>query len=229
MATPAQIDQHAAVQARVVKEAHATLRRFWLSLDLSNPEVARDALMEFMPALVNEYGNAAGVAAADFYDQLRSDVRTRREFKSIIAGADDVATTEATRRLARSLFEGDAEAMIAGLEAIADKQIKQVGRDTITRSSISDPDSSGWQREIRGDTCKFCRMLASRGAVYRRETADFAAHHHCDCVAAPSFDSSAPEVSATQYVASERTSRMTDEQKARHRETVAGYLENFED
>lgn len=228
MATSAQVYQTARVQSRIVAAAMRDLNRFWRTLDLSNPELARNALMEFMPTLVSEYGNAAGVAAADFYDDLRADVPTRHAFQAIIAEADNVATTEATRRLAGSLFDGDTAAMLNGLGAIVDKHVKQVARDTITRSSNADPDAAGWAREIRGDTCKFCRMLATRGAVYKRETADFAAHHSCDCVAVPSWDSSAPEVETRQYVASERTSTMTEEQKAHHREAVAGYLENFD-
>jgi hypothetical protein len=125
--------------------------------------------------------------------------------------------------------------MIAGLEAIADKQIKQVGRDTITRSSIADPDAAGWERVVtnrsRTGPCKFCRGLASRGAIYREESADFAAHHKCSCDAVPSWDKSAPSVSARQYEASRRTSKMTEEQKRVHRERVAAWLEseNFED
>lgn len=203
MATAAQVTRQSQIQAGVVNAAKAELLAFWRALDLSDPERARDALVEFMPALVRKYGNAAGAAAADFYDDLRADAVTRRAFRAIVADADDVAVTEATRRLAGSLFDGNVEAMLDGLGAVVDKHVKQVGRNTITRSSYADPDARGWAREIRGDTCDFCIMLASRGGVYTRETATFRTHHHCDCVAVPEWDQSAPEVTAAQYAAAE--------------------------
>src|SRR5690606_5733677 len=67
----------------------------------------------------------------------------------------------------------------------------------------------GWHRETRGSRsypsgCKFCQMLASRGDVYKKATARFAAHAGCNCVAVPSWDANAPEVPAGAYVASER-------------------------
>lgn len=235
MATVAQIDAQAATQSVIVAEAQRELAAFWRTLPLDNPQATRDALMQFMPALVARYGDAAGVAAAAFYDTLRADAGASRTFAAVIAASDSTAVEAATRRVVGSIFGTTPETALVGLAAVIDKQVKQVYRDTITNSATADPEASGWHREIRGDTCKFCRMLASRGDVYKRSTAQFAAHHDCDCVAVPSWDANAPEVPARNYEASTRTSHLRELDAADggtryedHKQRVHDYLEAFE-
>ena len=64
-------------------------------------------------------------------------------------------------------------------------------------------------------------MLASRGAVYKEETAHFASHTHCHCTASPVFrgGDAGPEANVVQYVASKR--RPTARDRARVREYLA--------
>ena len=92
-------------------------------------------------------------------------------------------------------------------------------RDTITTNRRRDPSAVGWRR-IAESGCRFCRMLAGRGAVYKAETARFASHTHCHCTAAPVFKGQdGPEASALQYVASKR--RKTEADRARVRAYLA--------
>lgn len=49
-----------------------------------------------------------------------------------------------------------------------------------------------WARQAQGDTCAFCSMLVSRGAVYGAETVKFHTHDHCDCTAVLVEDPRAP-------------------------------------
>ncbi len=55
------------------------------------------------------------------------------------------------------------------------------------QSAIADPEAAGWQRVGDGDSCGFCLMLISRGAVYTSESVKFGAHDWCNCQAGPSF------------------------------------------
>lgn len=65
------------------------------------------------------------------------------------------------------------------------------GRETLIRSIERDPARPRWHRVTSVDPCSFCRMLASRGAVYRaEETARFDAHDHCSCVPEPAYEGS---------------------------------------
>lgn len=220
MATAAQVASQRLTQSEIVAAARAELRAFWRSLDLANPELARDVLVEYMPALVNKYGQAAGFASAEFYDELRADIATERRFTAIIAEADDEAVIAATRRLAGSLFGGDVAQVLSGLEAVADKHVKQVARSTIQQSAAADPAKPGWARVPSGaTTCAWCLKLASRGFVY--ESKESAAsrkdggryHHFCDCAAVPEFSDSPrlegydPDALYEQYKAAEAATK----------------------
>ena len=64
------------------------------------------------------------------------------------------------------------------------------GRETLLRSTAADGRTEGWQRVTAGEACSFCLMLASRGAVYGEDTADFQSHDHCVCSAEPRYSGS---------------------------------------
>ena len=60
--------------------------------------------------------------------------------------------------------------------------------------------------------------------MYKRETAHFASHDDCNCAAVPDWDPDSPEVDVKQYAASERTSAMSERQRADHTARVAAFL-----
>ena len=64
------------------------------------------------------------------------------------------------------------------------------GRETILGSAAADPRASRWQRVTSGEPCAFCAMLATRGAVFSADTADFEAHDHCSCSAEVAYEGS---------------------------------------
>lgn len=93
-------------------------------------------------------------------------------------------------------------------------------RDTVRFSTLADEATVGWSRATGGDACAFCRMLAGRGAVYRAETADFAAHDHCSCSAQPEYaDLVGPGVTVREYEPSSRVPSEAD--RARVRQWIA--------
>ena len=61
------------------------------------------------------------------------------------------------------------------------------GRETITATTRNDRRARGWQRVTSGRACSFCSLLATRGAVYGEDTADFQAHDGCSCSAEPVY------------------------------------------
>lgn len=61
------------------------------------------------------------------------------------------------------------------------------GRDTITATVTADPSITGFRRVTSGGACKFCSMLAGRGAVYSARTARFESHDGCSCSAEPVY------------------------------------------
>lgn len=210
MATPAQIAANRAANAGIVALATRDLTAFWASLDLTKPEAARDALVRFTPVLVDQYGEVAATVAADFYDDLRLEADVRPGFRARMADPVPAEVVVAQTRFgAQHLWTDTPDQSLAFLTTALSKYVLAPGRATIVNSSLADPQAAGWHRETRPSStyhsgCRFCRMLAGRGGVYKKATATFAAHGGCHCVAVPSWDANAPEVGADQYRASER-------------------------
>lgn len=228
MPSPSDVEVLRRANDELERRLLADLRAFWASLDLTKPYDARDALLAFVPSLTTLYGEAAATVAADWYDALRADAGIGGKFRATPADPFPVEYVQARVRFGVGhLFTRTPDLTLPFLDGAVQEYALQPGRDTVASSALADPQASGWQREVRGDACKFCRMLAGRGGVYRRATASFAAHGDCHCVAAPSWDPDAPEVPVSAYVASERVSRMTEAQKAKHREAVREYLADF--
>lgn len=222
------------------ERVEADLAGFWRSLDLSKPEAARDALLSFVPALTSAYGGAAATIAADWYDEIRALEGVPGRFRASMAEVFPAEYVEGRVRFGAShLFTPTPDLMLPFLTGAAQKYAMQPGRDTIARSTLDDPQASGWHRETRATACKFCRMLAGRGGVYKETTAAFAAHGACHCVAAPSWDPNAPEVPASAYVASEPMQKLRDRaakgdtgaqrQLDAHRERVRDFIAALDD
>jgi hypothetical protein len=230
MPTSSEVALYRLAQAKVADRVARDLSRYWSTLDLSRPDAARDSLLRYMPHLTTTYGEVAAVLAADWYDEVRAEAEIPGLYAATIADPFPARYVEdRTRFGVRHLWTDHPERTLEFLLGAANEYALQPGRDTIASSSLADPKGTGWHRETRGDACKFCRMLAGRGGVYREASASFAAHGHCNCVAVPSWDADAPEVAVSAYVASERTSRMTPEQRERHTARVRAYLSDMDD
>jgi hypothetical protein len=166
--------------------ASADLTTLWATV--ATAEQARDALVGVLPPLADSYATAAAALAADWYDEVRATDNIDGRFFAITAKLDNLGADVLARWGVAPLFRAepdwaDAQTLIdGGLQ----RRIANAARDTVTLSSIRDPQATGWQRVAQGG-CAFCRMLAARGAVYSRETVDFASHDHCHCVAVPAF------------------------------------------
>lgn len=214
----------------VVTTAASTEARRVAQAAGNKPSEVRAALFAAVPLIVGDYADGAGSLAVEWYEELREDANPSPLFDPqplALVTDDDVAamiarTTEPLfdleREQARVLGDIERE-LAASLDAMAAEIQREVAagfRDTITGNTQADPAAVGWQRHARPDGCKFCVMLASRGAVYTAKTARFAAHTNCGCVAGPSFDPDAPHADVMQYVASRK--RRSDAERAALRE-----------
>ena len=188
MATRVQVEEFRSNTAGLVDLAKDDLRAFWEALDLAgNPLLVRDALEEFMPLLIETYGDAAGVLGADFYEELRDATEAR--FVVAVGSSPSVTQVQASTRWALGpLFQpvpNPAQALL-NIEGSTQRLVLQAARDSIFDSAAKDPVRTGFARVPRGaKTCKFCTMIASRGAVYssaRNAGQSNEWHDDCDCV-----------------------------------------------
>lgn len=181
------------------------------------PAEQRALLLEGAPEVINYYAVGAAALAADFYDD-------QREFsappKLYLAEPIIIDRTEKIRRAVAwasdPLFRDDSMSASARLAEVVNIETARPYRDTILTNRRRDPSAVGWRRITNGG-CRFCRMLAAKGAVYSDATARFAAHGSCKCTAQPVFstDDFGEEASALQYMASKRTRTAAEKAKLR--------------
>lgn len=223
---------------RVTTAAQREARRV-AKVAAQEPTQFRAALFAATPLIVSEYAPGASTLALDWYEDLRQEVAPRTLFTPtprLLVSDDDVAgiVARVTKDLANFERQADAdvERLMADstklLEAEVQRQVATAFRDTVTENTKDDPAAVGWRRFARPEACKFCLMLAARGAVYTEKTARFAAHGammrngrkggECMCIAGPAFGGKEIWAEATpmQYVASKRERSTAD--KARLRE-----------
>lgn len=194
--------------------AVAELEGLWAGWPWDDALAVRDAASLVVPDVVWAYQGVAGGIAADQYDEWRDEARVRGRFvasPAALAAEDQILA--GLRFALGSLFGADPDVAAARtlLSGVVARHVGHGAADTIVDSVHADPEARGWRRVTRPSACRFCRVLAGRGGVYRSErTARFASHGNCHCTAAPSWDPDAPEVPAVAYVASQREKSDTD-------------------
>ena len=168
--------------------AQSQLQDFLSSFRLDgDPVRVRNALLQFFPELVTTYGDVSALLAADFYDMLRDVPPSAASFRAAFAQPVDPAKAQGSTRWAvDALFAEDEQLFTSQILGATQRLVTQRGRDTIFDNAGRDPVRTSVARIPSGtDTCTFCIMLASRGAVYTDlvaagEMNDF--HDNCDCV-----------------------------------------------
>ena len=185
-------------------------------------ESRRTQLLDTVPDVVAFYSEGSAALAVDLYDDLRVGAEGRYAAAPVILDRS-VKIRRGVAWASEPLSVDDDELAAARLATLMRSEMARPYRDTILTNRRQDPASVGWKRITRGPmSCKFCRMLADRGAVYKKATATFAAHDDCQCTAAPVFKGGevGPEANAAQYVASKR--RRTAKEKAFLRDYLEG-------
>lgn len=220
MATPQQIRR----ALNLVADAATVAAGQLLLTTTGSPEQRRTELLGGVPEMISYYQEGTAALAADYYDEERDSANVSGSYSPRLVIVDRTEKIRnATAWAALPLFDGNDAAAIGRLGEVVQLETARSFRDTITQNASDDAQAIGWKRVSAGG-CKFCAMLAARGAVYKESTARFASHPHCHCSAAPAFVGAddGPEADALQYRASKRS--RTPAQRAQLRE----YLnENF--
>lgn len=194
MATKADVEAFRATQQDVVTLALAELADWWEQLlALLTGDVPVAQVEAFTADLVAAYGDTAALAAADWYDDLRDQADVRGRFRARMAEPAPPEQAAAVARWAIGPLFGaqpDQRQALEHLSGGVQRLVLQPARETIAANVDADPADARWARVPSGrTTCAFCRLLASRGAVYHsEETAGGMAngyHGACDCVPTP--------------------------------------------
>jgi hypothetical protein len=222
---PTAFESKAAAEA-VADEAVEAVQRFARTLD-GAPEARRAALLDTVPGLIGYYSLGTAALAADFYDEQRQLASVASSYTAQAVILDrTVKIRRGVAWAADPLFTDDWDTSLARLAEVVSPETMRPYRDTILTNFRDDTEAVGWRRITSPGACGFCQLLAARGAVYKKETAYFAAHNSCKCTCAPVFrgGETGPEASVIQYMASKR--RRTEAERAEIRKWVAAYEEN---
>ncbi|MDH5134063.1 MULTISPECIES: hypothetical protein [unclassified Microbacterium] len=185
-------------------------------------ESRRVQLLDTVPDVLGFYSEGSAALAVDFYEDVRAGVAGRFSAAPVVLDRT-VKIRRGVVWASEPLSVDDDELAAARFAQLMRSEMARPYRDTVLSNQRRDPQAVGWKRITRGSaSCRFCRMLADRGAVYREATVRFAAHDDCMCTAAPVFKGGevGPEASTVQYMASKR--RRTAKEKAFLRDYLEG-------
>ena len=142
----------------------------WSRFAESWPDISptiRDAILD---------GQTAAIEATSAYltSLVNSPVNARASALGKIGAADLDDWLDATprgffSRLSR-MSPAEAATQTAGyVSGVAESEPFRVARESTAETTIRDPRFDGWARIAEPKACDFCRMLATRGAVYTSE------------------------------------------------------------
>lgn len=171
----------------------------WPALDVRRLDETFPGWAHAVALLIGKHrATSAGLAVA-YVQALRASLIGLGGFTPVLA--DPAAPDQITRNLivtsvipvkkamgrevALSAARDAAFVLTAGATS---KLVLDGGRQTILDTVHRDRKALGWRRVTDSRPCSFCALLATRGAVYRGDTAHFAAHGHCGCTAEPVYD-----------------------------------------
>jgi hypothetical protein len=206
-------EQHRAAQAALAAAAAALVAHAWASLlDPHDLKGSTPRLVAAIQAILHRYGKASAAAGLTYYRNERRAAgvsgRVSLPMPSLPSEADVTATVEH----ALSPMYGPADPTVEqnALDALTsevEQMVLDQSRRAVMDSATLDKEATGWARVTEPDACSFCRMLATRGAVYTSSaTADFRAHTKqpngsggtCRCHAEPVFGHYEPTAQARQ-------------------------------
>lgn len=178
------------------------------------PSRLRESVPDWLAAMntiVAQYARTSAALAADFYEAQREAAGVPGAFTVPVADPPPPEQTEASLRWAvKDLWPREPEeATPAQLqpmdvrleqaekkaEQVAQKLVTDTGRGTVREAVRQDRQATAWARSAALGACAFCKMLAARGAVYEKDTADFRAHDGCHCGVVPVFRGQSFELS----------------------------------
>lgn len=143
------------------------LAALWRAVDGQDVEFLRDALQAEVPGVVDPYLAAAGDITADWYEAQAPEL----SYVARPAALVDEGQLQATARWAAGTVL--TKSPVSPLDLLAGSMQRALfneSRETIVDNAEVEP-GARWARHASANACEFCRMVATRGAVYTSESA----------------------------------------------------------
>lgn len=187
MATAAQVQAMRTGYDEIERLIRRDLRKLWPRLRRSTPDTIRNVLLNMAPMLSDQYGAVATAMAAEWFEMVTGQTAHLAELTV------PEAVEASVRYKAGGLYRDRQEQALEGVTASLVRHALQPARSTVALSSSRA--RLRYARSPRPGACAWCLMLASRGAVYTKQTAKYASdgdryHDDCYCVPEPARDDS---------------------------------------
>lgn len=166
----------------------------WIKI---NPDASiaecREMAKETMDGMVQISSESAATLAAEWYDKQARKAHAKLPEAITETTYNKETIDKVAHYQARKLIDGDIKGFADACAELVENQTKQNLNNTILANAKRDKKKGvRFARVPTGsETCAFCYMLASRGAVYHtREKAGEQNHFHrrCDCKIVPGFE-----------------------------------------
>lgn len=185
--TPRQVYDEQQKETRRLVRVLATLLAAFLGLPVT-PKTVRDLAKAIFPEVVKSRGRQEDLARR-VYEAAKADAGLPEPIKS----------PETREYTLEGLEKGIDEALkVSGNESLTARDLESVAntadmhsrnafRNRMTAYSVNDDDVLGWARvDPVPPTCEFCRLLISRGPVYKTaKTAGDRNRYHKGCTCVP--------------------------------------------
>lgn len=190
---------HAQAQSALNRRITADMVTLWALLDPTDIDGTFPRFLQAATAILSARKRESASVAAAYYRAFREaeGVGGRLQVAMVQALAVEQAaaslaatgpvTIKMGMRRGLDLDTATKRGLVATLGA-SSRLALAGGRDTIHETMMRDEKAFGVARVTRGGSCAFCAMLASRGPVYKEETAKFRAHDHCNCASEVVYD-----------------------------------------
>lgn len=181
---------------RAAADVESSVLSWCRSHDGATVAQKREAAKLIMEGFVQGYDDVAAEFAAQWYDHRAEQGGARLEQAVTMTTYRPDAVDAVARYQAKKLAKGDDAAFAKACGEFARDDAFRSLNETIIANVGRDKDKGvRFARVPTGfETCTFCLMLASRGAVYhtRKSAGEFKHfHRRCDCKVVPSFEDDA--------------------------------------
>ena len=198
MITRSDINRLSHATTKITDAADRVLSKFFSAVDLGDPVMVRDAMLELLPALTQEYGDMAATVAAEWYEDMRAKEVAGKYAARLAPTADPSAVQGSVRWAAGELFTASPEGTLRLIEGSLQRYVLQAARDTVSVNVVADLARPRFAVVPTGaKPCPWCVIMASRGWVYLTEASaqkHSSFHDDCKCQAVPSWSSEPPRI-----------------------------------
>lgn len=185
------VQEHYAAQAGVTTALLLAIRKLWRLLNMQSTETLQETMPTYIAgvqAVTQHYSLAAAFLASENFQAMRVQAGVTEPFRTPMVDPPPAEQIEATVRWATSdlwkTFSADPDvesplslpeveqSVIDKVEGSAIKLVGDTGRNEMLEAIVADKRARGYARVCRDGACWFCMMLATRGAVYDKDSFD---------------------------------------------------------